>query len=422
MRKVGLSREFYEEHHVPVVAEYDVVVIGGGVAGISAALAARRAGCRTLLIEKSVILGGLATLGMIAVYLPLCDGNGRKIMGGIAEELLWLSIKYGHDDLPDVWRKGTTGAATVAIGANKDRFSAASGAGTNRFQTSFLPAEFVIALDELLEAEGVDVLYDTWFANVVMEGERCIGMIVENKGGRRGYAGRMFVDATGDCDVMIRAGAEWAEADNHLSYWAFTTSLARMTEAVDKGDLLKGIYLEWWGGINTGAGSPQGSRKYLGSTAEEVTSFVVDGRRLVRETLEQGGPQDLAVLAIPTMPQLRTTRRIRGYYELSESDIMTHFDDSIGTIPHWLKRGPLLEIPYRSLIAPGVANIITAGRIIGSEGEAWEMTRVIPPASLTGQAAGIAAALAIRNGQAFNELDVEDVQHELEATGVMIHF
>ena len=97
---------YIEHNNIPVWGEYDVIVVGGGVAGVSAALAAKRNGCKTLLVEKSVMLGGLATLGLIAIYLPLCDGRGRKVIGGIAEELLQLAIKYGYDNLPPEWEKG----------------------------------------------------------------------------------------------------------------------------------------------------------------------------------------------------------------------------------------------------------------------------------------------------------------------------
>lgn len=95
-----------ESNRIPVVDSYDVIVVGGGIAGVAAAVAARRSGSRVLLIEKSVVLGGLATLGFIAEYLPLCDGRGTKVTGAIAEELLRLSIKYGYDDLPPEWRDG----------------------------------------------------------------------------------------------------------------------------------------------------------------------------------------------------------------------------------------------------------------------------------------------------------------------------
>src|SRR5512139_1604324 len=101
-----------ESAQVPVADTYDVVVVGGGIAGVSAALAARRSGCRVLLIEKSVVLGGLATLGFIAYYLPLCDGRGKKVTGGISEELLHLSIKYGYHDLQPEWKDGRGLGAT----------------------------------------------------------------------------------------------------------------------------------------------------------------------------------------------------------------------------------------------------------------------------------------------------------------------
>ena len=94
-----------ESNQVSVAGAYDVIVVGGGIAGVSAALAARRSGCSVLLIEKSVVLGGLATLGFIAIYLPLCDGRGRKVSAGISEELLRLSIKYGYNDLPSEWSR-----------------------------------------------------------------------------------------------------------------------------------------------------------------------------------------------------------------------------------------------------------------------------------------------------------------------------
>ncbi len=102
-----MNRAFIEEQNrVPIAGSYDVVVVGGGIAGTAAAIAAGRLGCSTLLIEKSVMLGGLATLGCIAIYLPLCDGRGRKLMGGLAEELLRLSIKYGYSSLPPAWAEG----------------------------------------------------------------------------------------------------------------------------------------------------------------------------------------------------------------------------------------------------------------------------------------------------------------------------
>ncbi|HEY3423171.1 MAG TPA: FAD-dependent oxidoreductase [Negativicutes bacterium] len=414
-----MDKILLEKNEIMIDGEYDVIVVGGGIAGVSAALASKRKGCSTLLIEKSVMLGGLATLGVIAIYLPLCDGKGRKIVGGISEELLKLSIKYGYDNLPPEWASGIGSPETKA-----------------RYRTNFSPPEFVIAIDELMEKEGIDILYDTAFSSAIMEDGNCQGIIVENKSGRKGYSGKMVVDTTGDADVMVRAGAPCTEADNWLSYWAYTTNLDKMKEAVEKGDVSKGILLKWWGGINTGEDIPKefwgGSdkdaasapinKKYIGTDAREVTKYILDGRKLLKNGLDKAHAKSSSLLALPGMAQFRTTRRICGFYELAESDIFTHFEDSIGCTGDWRKAGPIFEIPYRTLISPGIKNIITAGRSIASKGDAWEVTRVIPPASMTGQAAGTAAALAVLNGCNLDEVAVENLQQELSATGVLIHF
>ena len=161
---------------------YDIIVVGGGMAGVSAAVAARRQGKRVLLIEKASYLGGLATLGLVVLYHPpLDDGTGRKLVGGLAEELLHLSIRYSYDDLPKGW---TYGAEENHEGG--------------RYQTVFNAPAFALALNELLQAEQVDVLYDALFCIPRMEGTRCVGVSVETKAGRYYYSAKAFVDASGD--------------------------------------------------------------------------------------------------------------------------------------------------------------------------------------------------------------------------------
>ena len=95
-----------KQREIPVAGEYELIVIGGGIAGVAAAVAASRNGLSVAIIEKSIILGGLATLGHVCIYLPLDNGLGQKIFGGLAEELLHVSIKYGYNDLPECWRGG----------------------------------------------------------------------------------------------------------------------------------------------------------------------------------------------------------------------------------------------------------------------------------------------------------------------------
>jgi hypothetical protein len=404
MKDAFVSEHFLESNRVPIDGDYDVLVIGGGVAGVSAALAARRSGCSTLIIEKSVMLGGLATLGLIAYYLPLCDGRGRKVIGGIAEELLHLSIKYGYDTLPEEWKRGGEGAG-----------------GGARYRTAFSSPAFAVALDEIVEQEGIEVLFDAVFSRPVLEDGLCKGVVVENKSGRIGYRGKVIVDATGDADVMARAGAECVEGANWLSYWAYFTDLDKMQQAVESGEVLRGIDLQALG-VDLGKGNlPGESEKYRGIDARDVTRIVLDGRRLLRQELRDGRNRERSVLAIPGMAQLRTTRRIRGYYELTEANVFTRFDDSIGCTGDWRTAGPVYEIPYRTLLSRGIRNIITAGRSIASAGDAWEVTRVIPAASLTGQAAGTAAALAVAEGCDLSQIPVRKLQRQLADAGVLIH-
>jgi len=393
-----------ETNAVPIVAEYDIIVVGGGIAAMGAALGARRNGLKVLVIEKSVMLGGLATLGFIAYYLPLCDGKGKKVTGGIAEELLHLSIRYGYGNLAPEWLDG-------------------KGVGTQKRYTSiYSPPEFIYALDELMTAEGIDLMFDTVFCKPVMEGDTCKAVIVENKSGRSAYAASMFVDATGDADLICRAGAECVEEKNYLAYWFYSTNLEKMKAAVASGDVKKGISLEWRGNFRKDGTYTLGDKDYSGCEARDVTRFILDGRKILKTEIENNRFEGGSLIALPGMAQFRRTRRLEGQYLLKESDAMQRFDDSIGCIGHWLKPGIVYEIPYRTLVNKNVNNIFATGRAISSAGDAWEATRVIPPAVLTGQAAGTAAALAIQHKCAVADVPITTLQKKLQAADVMIHY
>ena len=122
---------------------YDVAVVGGGVAGIAAAIQSARSGKKTVLIEKTILLGGLATSGLVYIYLPLCDGNGHQATHGICEELLRNSIQYGPGEIPENWRQEKNAPER------------------KRLMCRFSPASFMLSLEELLRRENVDIWYDT---------------------------------------------------------------------------------------------------------------------------------------------------------------------------------------------------------------------------------------------------------------------
>ena len=121
------------------------------------------------------------------------------------------------------------------------------------------------------------------------------------------------------------------------------------------------------------------------------------------------------------MPQFRTTRRIDGDYTLKE-DKYKHFEDSVGAICDFERRHYLYEMPYRTMVKTGFPNIITAGRCASGEGYGWDLMRVIPPAIITGQAAGTVCAMAIDNGNNLFGFDINEFQNELEKQNVIVHF
>jgi len=386
----------------------DVVVAGAGVAGIAAALECARSGVKTLLVDKGILPGGLATSGLIYVYLPLCDGNGRQVTFGIAEELLHLSIRYGPGDVPPDWRK--------ARDADEP----------GRYRTLFSPASFVLALDETLEDAGVEVLYDTLVCAARKDGDRVTGLEVENKTGRGLLRARCIVDATGDADVAHRAGAKTATADNWLAMWAIVASLQRSRQAVREKSgsaLLDMLILGAW---NDGTNAPPSSGKFGGTTAEDVTRFVLESRKLLREHYREKHADgtdrhDHFPVTLPSMGQFRTTRRIVGRATLTDGQDGRRFDDAIGLVADWRKPGYVWEVPYGTLVPTGVTGLLAAGRCISSEGDAWEVTRVIPAAALTGQAAGAAATLSAQTGTTPDAILAADVQSRLHARGIPLH-
>ena len=406
-----------EQREIRVYDSYDVIVVGGGIAGISAALASRRNGMRTLLIEKAAFMGGLATLGHVCLYLPLCDGNGRKVIGGIAEELLHLSIKYGYSDLPEGWTCGI------------DRHPNPKG----RYKTWFNIPAFVLAGDELMEKEGVEILYDTVFCEPIMEGKTVTGVIVENKSGRCAYKAKVVVDSSGDADVLYRAGANCFDRPTMLSYWCYETDFKRMKKALETNNIMDAVHVPMMGLLpktqpETFVGEKEDQadnedelREYYGTDGKEVSQYLQVSRKFALERLKKRMGPDYTQLSVAGMGAFRTTRRITGCYELCPDDVNKSFDDSIGCTGDWRKAGVVYEIPYRCLIDPEVQNVLAAGRIIASKDDAWEVTRVIPPAAMTGEAAGTAAALAVKHNCTTGEVNVAELQQILAANGVIIH-
>lgn len=362
--------------------EYDVLVAGGGVAGVASAVASARQGMKTAIIEKTIIFGGLATSGLILVYLPLSDNRGNQVTFGLAEELLKASIKYGPGDIPADWSDPNT---------------------MSRYSVKFSPSAFALALDEVLIDAGVDLWLDTLICGAVVKGDRIIGVEVENKSGRGFVSAKCVIDATGDADVAYNAGAPYVEQDNWLSIWAMEASLDSARQSVAENSGKKLNFCRILGASNTGSGAPKGMRKFYGTNGKDVSEFVIEGRKMLREFYKReqslrgkDGRNDIYPIALPSMAQFRTTRRINGIKTIKSDDNGKHFDDCIGMVADWWSGRDIWEVPYYALVPQKIKGLLTAGRCISSEGEAWEVMRVIQSAVLTGEIAGIASAMSIK--------------------------
>ena len=390
-----------EQIKTEVKGEYDVAVCGGGFAGISAALAAARQGRKVVIFEKQYMLGGLGTAGIVTIYLPLCDGYGRQVSFGISEELLRLSILHGAEDkYPENWleNKGTR--------TETDK----------RFEVQYNPQLFAVLAEKLLLDEGVNILYGTYAVGVNVSDNKIKHIITENKSGRLAYQVKAVVDATGDCDIAHFSGAptEKFNQGNVLAAWYYSVGnngyKLNMVGFADIPDEEKTV---------ENSVKPLIATRFSGLDGNELSEQMCMSHQSTYADFLKKREQDNSVLpvTIATTPQIRMTRRIIGEYELSHLEMHKYFEDSIGMVSDWKKRGPVYEVPFRTLYNSKVKNLICAGRCTSVNETMWDIMRVIPCCTVTGQAAGTAAAIT----DDFSNIDIKELQEKLVANGVVLH-
>ncbi|MBA4221188.1 MAG: FAD-dependent oxidoreductase [Methylobacterium sp.] len=395
-----------------IVARSDVVVVGGGPAGFSAAIAARREGASVTLIERYPYLGGLAAGGMVLVLDDMHNGDEVTTIG-ICSEMIERMEAVGACVYPKPEERGQSW--------DLYRKWARWGAFDFRAQTKPAPIVMAAAFDpdgwkrvsnDMIEEAGVDVRLHSWFSRTVMEGNRATGVICETKQGRQAIMGEVVIDATGDLDVAAAAGAPFV----HGSY--ILTTVFRLggvdTDAAERFALeepeayatidrqakriMGGSWDFWWlktplpGIVWCNCPHMTGLD---GLSVEDITKADFLGRKRIYALVEfvrAKMPGFANAVVVDVAPQLgvRQTRLLEGDYVVTKEDVMdrVHFADTVA-------RGRDYYTPYRAMLPKGIDGLIVAGRHYSATEAAQKQSREIPPCMAMGQSAGVAAALAV---------------------------
>jgi len=466
-------------------AKKDVIVVGGGMTGLVAAISAARNGAQTLLVERYGFLGGMATAANVEPITGTHFGD-QQLSKGVWQEIVDRLKEVGGTTGPIIWkhRKSYIGKA----------FS------TSTSQTFFDREKLkYIAMEMALES-GVELLLHTWAVDVLVEDNRVRGVVLQTKSGRRIIMADIVVDTTGDGDIAAAAGAEYKSGrdedalvqpmtlmlevgnvntekferfveenlDLVVSYTVPTNppelSGKEYTEhyfsvmgffdlvrqAKEKGELTIGtdaVNLEttMWKGV--WFFNCTRIQRVDGTKSEDLTRAEVEGRRQAMSVVNFAkkylpGFESCYLLSTGSQVGVRETRRIIGEYLLTSDDVLNgaKFEDRIGygVFPvdvhpvkgsdwytskegHWIELKEPYDIPYRCLVPRKVDNILVAGRCISTADQiAQGSIRVMGTCMVTGQAAGTAAAIAVKSKTTPRKINISVLQQKLREQGACL--
>ncbi len=421
---------------IKLAAKADVVVVGGGPAGFSAALAAARNGAETILLERYTHLGGLASGGMVLVLDDMWDNHLNEIaVRGTCLSLLERMAGMGlaHYPRENEWGKDPASYKKWARWGTFD-FNTTYTPHPIVFAAAFDPDAWKRASLDMVQEHKVNLRLHSWFSQTLVEDGKVKGVICDSKSGREAILGDVVIDATGDLDVAASAGAQ------HISGNYIVTTVFRLggvdthaAEAWERDEpeafalldrqikkVLGGSWGFWWlktplpGIVWCNCPHMAGLD---GLKVTDLTRAEMQGRKhihalvdLVRSQLP--GFEKCYVVDVAPQTGVRQTRLLEGEYVLTKDDlaVRTRFSDSIA-------RGRDYYMPYRVLLPQKIDNLLVAGRHFSVTSQAQKISREIPPCMAMGEAAGVAAAQALNAGVSVRHVDVGTVQKALRAQG-----
>ncbi len=428
---------------IPVFAETDVLVVGGGPAGVAAAVAAARLGPDVMLVERYNHLGGLSTGGLVIWIDRMTDWSGRQVIRGIGAELMErLPRDARQGPPPETW--GSRDEATAAYWAQRT----AAFHGIVTWSPTVDPEWLKTACLGMVLDHKVRLVLHAWAVAPIAEGNVIRGAIFESKEGRHAILARVVVDASGDADLFARAGAgldtDIDERDIHhctntawllggvdMERWiafrtrdpqGFADFMARGRETLG---FFEKPFVSWRNDVALFMG-PRLSG-YSAVDVEDLTAVEIRSRQLMIGHLEvyrahaPGFERAFLMLGAPQIG-VRHSRRLRGVGRVTREQWATGVacDDEIGVSPSLSPGIPNISVPYGALVPADLEGIVGPGRHLSCDASSHTFLREIPQCWMTGQAAGVAAALAASGSTRLRDLDPRAIQRELSRQGAYL--